>query len=280
MKKSRTATVLAVVALIIYAYQIVPADSQERIAPDESQQVKVITTGGFSAAYDVLAPQFELATGIELVTARGTSTGGPPNSIPYRLSQGEVADVVILSRSPLDELADLGEVRPATRVDLVCSSIGMAVRSGAAKPDISSREALIDTLLAAESIGYSASISGTYLSTELFPRLGIWEQIQSKSKRIVGDYVGNAVARGEVEIGFQQISEILPIVGADYVGPIPVELQRVTTFSAGITARAVNLDNAQRFVEFLSSEAVAATIAATGLVPVVTEPAARAPCGR
>ncbi len=111
--------------------------------------------------------------------------------------------MVILSRSPLDELADQGEVRPASRVDLVCSSIGVAVRSGTPKPDISSTEALIDTVLAAESIGYSSSISGTYLSTELFPWLGIWEQIQSKSKRIVGDFVANAIVRGEVELGFQ-----------------------------------------------------------------------------
>jgi len=135
-------------------------------------------------------------------------------------------------------------------------------------------------VLAAESIGYSSSISGTYLSTELFPRLGIWEEIQPKSKRVVGEFVANAIVRGEVELGFQQISEIVSNEGVDYVGPIPTELQRVTTFSAGVTERAVNPEDAQEFIEFLSSEAVAATIAATGLVPVVSESAARGSCGR
>ena len=145
----------------------------------------------------------------------------------------------------------------------------MAVRSGATKPDISSPDAFIAVLLAAPSIGYSASASGTYLSTVLFPRLGIWEQLEPKSRRVVGERVASVVARGEVAIGFQQISEILPIEGVDYVGPIPAELQRVTTFSAGLTTRASNHEDARALLEFLSSEAVAETIAATGLEPRV-----------
>ena len=271
MRKSLTTVVSFLMVLTIYSCWIAPTNSQERTASEETREVKVITSGGFAAAYNILAPQFEQVTGIELDTAYGASSGGSPDSIPSRLARGETVDVIILSRSSLDQLTDQGEVRSSSRVDLVRSSIGMAVRSGAAQPDISSTEAFIDTLMAAESIGYSASISGTYLSTELFPRLGIWQEIQPKSKRIVGDYVANAVARGDVEIGFQQISEILPVADVDYVGPIPTELQRVSTFSAGITERAVNPEDAQKLVEFLSSERVAAAITATGLAPVVLE---------
>jgi len=126
-------------------------------------------------------------------------------------------------------------------------------------------------LLAAESIGYSASISGTYLSTELFPRLGIWEEIEPKSKRIVSERVATVVARGEVEIGFQQISEILPIEGIDLVGPIPSAVQKVSTFSAGITTRAENPEDAEALIDYLSSIEVAGTIADTGLEPVILE---------
>ena len=147
----------------------------------------------------------------------------------------------------------------------------MAVRSGAPVPDIGTKDAFLTAVLAAESIGYSASASGTYLSTDLFPRLGIWERLEPKSHRIVSERVGSVVARGEVAIGFQQVSEILPIKGIHYVGPIPDELQKVTTFSAGITERATNTVAAARLLEFLSSEEVADTIAATGLTPVVRE---------
>ena len=234
------------------------------------REIRVITSGGFTAAYKILGPQFEQTTGIRLVTAYGASSGGAADSIPSRLSRGEPADVIILSRSSLDNLTAAGDVVADSRVDLVRSSIGMAVRSGAAIPDISTSDAFVATLLAAESIGYSASASGTYLSTVLFPKLGIWEQLEPKSKRILSERVGSVVARGEVQIGFQQISEILPIEGIDYVGPIPKEVQKVTTFSAGITTRAENPTDAQALIDFLSSAAVADTISSTGLEPVVS----------
>jgi molybdate transport system substrate-binding protein len=147
----------------------------------------------------------------------------------------------------------------------------MAVREGADIPDISTTRLFVKTLLKAGSIGYSASASGTYLSTVLFPRLGLWEQLEPKSERILSERVAAVVARGDVEVGFQQISEILPIEGAKYVGPIPSEYQKVTTFSAGITAGSKNVADAQRLVDYFSSADVAATIAETGLEPVITE---------
>ena len=201
-----------------------------------AEEIRVMTSGGFAAPYNKVIPEYERATQDTVLTAYGASMGGAPDSIPMRLERGESADVVILAATALEELIKQGKVVAGSRVDLVRSSIGMAVRAGAPRPDIRTVEALKRTLLEAKSIAYSASASGTYLSTELFPRLGIADEIQEKSQRIEGERVGDVVARGDAEIGFQQISELLPIEGIDYVGPLPDEVQRVTVFSAGIVA--------------------------------------------
>ena len=243
----------------------------------QSRAIDVITSGGFAAAYNVLGPKFERDTGVRLISAYGASTGGAPDSIPMRLARGEPADLIILSKPALDALTSQGEVVGSSRVDLAASKIGMAVKRGSPKPDISSPEAFIATLLAARSIGYSASVSGTYLSTDLFPRLGIWEELEPRSVRVASERVGSVVARGEVEIGFQQISEILPIEGADLVGPIPGAFQKVSTFSAGLTTRARNPADARALLDFLSSADVAQAIAATGLEPTVSREESDAP---
>jgi len=271
MRRLPAASILCMLALSVASCDS-PARKIDRDEPaaEATREIKVITSGGFSAAYNILGPEFEKATGIRLATAYGASSGGAPDSIPSRLSAGEPADVIILSRSSLDKLTAAGEVVADTRIDLVRSSIGMAVKTGAPKPDIGTTDAFVATLLDAESIGYSASASGTYLSTILFPRLGIWEQIEPKSKRILSERVATVVARGDVQIGFQQISEILPIDGIDYVGPIPQDVQKVTTFSIGMTTRAENTVNAQRLIDFLSSAAVSDTISSTGLEPVAS----------
>jgi len=256
-------TVVLAVALCLSACQQ-SVDSPET----ETPELRIVTSGGFTAAYNVLAPQFEARTGIRLVTEYGASSGGAPDSIPARLERGEQFDVIILSRPSLDRLTEAGEVVPDSRRDLVRSSIGMAVREGAPLPDISTPEAFVETLRTAASIGYSASASGTYLSGDLLPRLGLWEELQPKSNRVVSERVAAVVARGDIEIGFQQISEILPIEGARFVGPIPSEYQKVTTFATGITTRAINLDGAKQLIEFLASIDVADTIRETGLEPV------------
>jgi len=272
MKRLLSFAVFLVALILASSCYSQPATPElELRARTENYQLSVVTSGGFASAYDALAPQFELETGIQLHTSYGSSKGGSPQSIPMRLSRGEVFDVIILSRSSLDELTRKGEVDPRTRTDLVYSAIGMAVRSGAVKPDITSKEAFVKTLLAARSIGYSASASGTYLSTELWPQLGIWNQIKHKSRRILGERVASVVARGEVQIGFQQISEILPIVGAEYVGPIPKDLQKITTFSAAIPVNANNPEGARKLIDYLSSRKVTSDIASKGLVPVILE---------
>ncbi len=144
----------------------------------------------------------------------------------------------------------------------------MAVKAGAPKPDISTVEALKRTLLAAKSIAYSDSASGVYLSTELFPKLGIAEQIKGKCKKIEADPVGGVVASGEAEIGFQQISELLPVKGIDIVGELPPGAQRVTVFAAGIPVTSKHPEAAKALIQWLASPAHYTAIEKTGLEPV------------
>lgn len=229
-----------------------------------------MTSGAFTEAFLNLVPEFERATKTTVLTAFGASMGGAPDSIPSRLTRGEPVDVVILASGALDDLITQGRVVPGSRVDLVRSSIGMAVRAGAPKPDISSVEALTRTLLQAKSIAYSASASGVYLSTEMFQHLGIADQVKGKSKRIESERVGAVVARGEAELGFQQISELLPVAGIDYVGPLPAEVQRVTVFSAGIATGARASGAARALIAFLTSPEVVPAVTKSGLEPLAS----------
>jgi len=224
-----------------------------------------MTSGAFTAAFRRLAPDFERTHHVKISTVYGASMGGAPDSIPRRLARGESADVVILADGALDNLIQHGQVIAGSRVDLCRSSIGMAVRAGAPKPDIGSLDALKRALLNANSIAYSASASGTYLSTDLFPRLGIADRIKSKCQRISTEPVGNVVARGDAEIGFQQISELRPVKGIEIVGPLPPGAQRVTVFSAGVPTGAKHPAAARELIRFLASPAAARTITDTGL---------------
>jgi molybdate transport system substrate-binding protein len=232
-----------------------------------AEEIKVMTSGAFTAAYLEIVPQFERNTSFKIVTSYGASMGTAPDSIPMRLQRGEPVDVVILARTALDELVKQGKVLPESRVDLVRSSIGMAVRAGARKPDIRTVDALKRALLEAKSIAYSDSASGSYLSGELFPRLGIAEQVAGKSQRIKTMSVGAVVARGDAELGFQQVSELLPVAGIEYVGPLPSEVQRVTVFSAGVATASKQPDAARMLIQFLASPDAAPAIAKSGLEP-------------
>lgn len=236
--------------------------------------IHVMTSGGFTAAYNELVPDFERATGHKVITAYGASMGNAPDAIPNRLARKERVDVVILAAPALEDLIKQDKVTAGSRVDLVRSLIGMSVRAGAAKPDIGSVDALRRTLLGAQSIAYSASASGVYISTELFQRLGIAEQVSGKSKKILSERVGAVVARGEAELGFQQVSELLPVPGTDYAGPLPAEVQRVTVFSAGIAADAAEPAAARDLILFFTTAAAAPVITKTGLEPItqVTRP--------
>ena len=233
-----------------------------------ADEIRLMTSGAFTAALVDLGPVFERATGHTIVTTYGGSMGSAPDTIPNRLQRGEPADIVILASSALDDLIAKGAVVRGSRVDLVRSSIGMAVRAGAPKPDISSVAALTRTLLRAKSIAYSSSASGVYISTELLPRLGIADQVKGKSKQIESGPVGDAVARGDAEVGFQQISELRPVAGIEIVGPLPPDVQRVTVFSAGISSGAKSAAAAKALLAFLASPAAAAAIRKSGLDPM------------
>ena len=233
--------------------------------------VHVMISAGFYGVYSELAPAFERASGHHLVTTRGPSMGDSPEAIPTRLARGESADVVILDGAAADELGKRGVVRGDSKVELALSQVGMVVRAGAAKPDIGSVDAFRATLLAAKSIAYSDSGSGTYLSGTLFPKLGVAGEIAGKSRKVrgppSGEPVAAVVARGEAEIGFQQVSELIHVPGVTFVGAIPAELQPGFSFAGALTSTAREPEAAGALLRFLASPEAAPVISKAGLTP-------------
>jgi len=233
-----------------------------------ANDVRVMTSGAFTAAHLALIPQLERLTKKTIVTA-STSIVTGENSILNRLKRGEVVDIVIVADTVLRQFIEEGLVLAYGQTPVARSSIGMAVRAGATRPDITSIDALRRTLLQAKSIAYSASVSGQYLTTELYQRLGIADQVLSKSRLIGGgERVGAVVARGEAEIGFQQMSELLPVPGIAHITPLPPEVQKVSIFSAGVAASTRDSDPARSVIKFLASPDAAAAITKSGLEPV------------
>jgi len=230
--------------------------------------IRVVTSGAFTAAFLQLAPKYEAETHNKLHTEFGPSMGVTHNAIPVRLGRGEAIDVVIMAAPALDDLIKQGKVRADSRVELVQSKMAMAVKAGAPHPDISTLEAFKRTLLAAKSIAYSDSASGVYLSTVLFPKLGVADQIKAKSKMIPADPVGGVVASGAFEIGFQQVSELRPVKGIDIVGELPPGAQQITVFAAGIPVTSTQPDAARTLIRWLAAPALYDVIRKTGLEPV------------
>lgn len=256
-------------ALVATLFGLLAGASQSASAAE----IRVITSGGFSAAYNQLVPLYEQATGHKVITANGASIGNAPDSIPSRMARGEQFDIVILADAGLEAQVQQGKVVPGSRVDLARSVIGMSVRQGTPQPDIRTVEALRQTLLNAKSIAYSASASGTYLSGELFPRLGVADQIKDKARKIFSERVGAVVARGDAEIGFQQVSELLPFKELVFVGPLPAEVQQTIFFSAGIATGAREPEAARHLIRYLASPAAAPIVQSTGMDPVAVKPA-------
>jgi len=234
--------------------------------------VHVMISAGFHSVYSELGPAFERASGHHLITTRGPSMGDSPEAIPARLARGEAADVVILDGGAADELGKRGLVRADSKVELARSLIGMVVRAGATKPDIGTVDAFRSMLLAAKSIAYSDSGSGTYLSTKLFAQLGVADQIAGRSRKVrgppSGEPVANVVARGEAEIGFQQVSELIHVAGVSFVGTIPAELQPGFSFAGALTSTVREPDAASALIRFLTSSEAAPVIAKAGLLPL------------
>jgi molybdate transport system substrate-binding protein len=198
--------------------------------------------------------------------------GDSPEAIPARLARGEAADIVIIDEKSVDELGKRGLLRPDSKISLARSLIGMVVRAGAAGPDISSVEALRTTLLTAKSIAYSDSGSGAYLSTTLFPKLGIADQVAGKMRKVrgppSGEPVAAVVARGEAEIGFQQVSELIHVPGVTFVGTIPSEVQPMTFFAGALTSATKEPEMGTALIRFLASSEAAPVISKAGLTPL------------
>lgn len=234
----------------------------------QADELIVMSSGGFTAALKELAPRFEKTSGHHVHIVLGPSMGTAPEAIPNRLARGEAADLLVMVGYALDSLAKSGVVDASSVTPLANSKIALAVKEGSPKPDISTLEQFKKTLLAAKSIAYSDSASGVYIEKEMYRKLGLEEQLTGKSRMIVADPVGGVVAKGDAEIGFQQVSELLPIHGIVIVGTIPDDVQKVTVFSAGIPKTAHAPAAAKQFLAYLASAEARATVEQTGLEPI------------
>lgn len=233
-----------------------------------SNEFRVMTSGAFTAAYKTLIPQLEKLAGKTIVTVT-TSIGTGDTSIPNRLKRGEVADIVIVADPVIRQFIADGQVLADDATIIARSMMGFAVRAGTPDPAIRTADDLRKALLAAKGIGYSASESGKYYTTELVQRLGIADQVLPKSRLVGnGERVGAVIARGELDFGFQQISELLPVPGIAHITPLPPELQKVSNFTAGIGANSPDKETARKVIRFLASARAAAAITASGLEPV------------
>jgi molybdate transport system substrate-binding protein len=226
-------------------------------------------SAGFLNVYSQLGPEFERATGHRLVTIRGPSTGDSPEAIPARLARGENADVVILEGGSADELGKKGIVRADSKVVLASAQTGLVVRAGAPKPDISSVDRFRNVLLSARSIAYSDSGSGRFIVEQMLPNLGIADQVMPKTRKVrgppSGEPVAAVVARGEAEIGLQDVSELIHVPGITFVGPIPAELDRHSTYAAAVTTKATEPEAAMALIRLLASPPAQSIVLKEGL---------------
>ena len=225
-------------------------------------EIKVLAAGATEEILAELVPQFEISSGHKVVaTFTGTA------NIKKQIAAGEVYDLVIVGGPEIDAFIQLGTIVPGSRADLVKSGVGVAVRVGSPRPDISSSEALKKTLLAAKSVGTSTGPSGVHMAV-LFERMGIADQIKPKLKQVPsGVRIGSIIASGEAEIGFQQISELIHSPGVEFIGPLPSEVQKITVYSAGIHIGAKQPEAAKALVKSLTAPAAAVVIKKYGMEP-------------
>jgi molybdate transport system substrate-binding protein len=228
----------------------------------QAADIKLLASTAIKAAYLELLPQFEKATGHK-VTAAWSSTP----DIQKRIAAGEAADLVILGNSGTEELIKQGKLATNSRTNFAKSGIAVVVRTGAPKPDISSSEAVKKSVLAAKSVAHSAGASGLYL-VSMFEKLGISEQVKSKLATVKpGEPVGEVVARGDAEIGFHQLSELIPVKGIQILGPLPADIQYITVYSGGIHSATKDAEAAMALAKFLTGPSAAPVIKKHGLEP-------------
>ena len=225
-------------------------------------EIRLLAAGATEEIGSELIPAFESATGHKVVASWVGTV-----DIRKRLAAGEVFDAVIVGAAEVDIFIAQGKVVSGSRVDLMKSGVGIAIRAGALKPDIRSADALRKTLIDAKSIAYSTGPSGIYVA-KLIERMGIAGQVKSKVMTAkTGVRVGTLVARGEVEIGFQQVSELIHESGIEYVGPLPGDLQNITVYSAGIHSQGGQPEAAKALINFLAAPAAGVVIRKNGMDP-------------
>ena len=235
-----------------------------------AQDVKVMISGGFKAALEKLAPEYEHRTGDKIVIIPGPSMGNTPQAIPNRLARGEKADVVIMVGDALEKLEKASQTQPGSRTELADSPVGMVVKKGADIPDISSDAKLRETLLQASSIAYSDSASGRYVSQTLFKKMGIEKEVAGKATMVERIPVASEVAKGKYAVGFQQVSELLPVQGVTFIGKIPDNLQYITRFAGAVTRDAEHPAEGKALLNYLASPPSREVIRETGMIPVTS----------
>jgi len=232
-------------------------------APAASADIKVLTAGAMKSVVLALQGGFEAASGHRLIVDNDTAGG-----LVKRIEGGEAFDVAIITPNAIDTLIGKGRIAEGSRVAVAKVGIGVAVKEGAPKPDLSSVDAFKRALLSAETISYidpaSGGSSGIYVAG-LLKKLGIAEAIKPKERLQAGGYVAEKVAKGEAEIAIHQISEILPVKGATLAGPLPEEIQNYTVYAAGLSATASDPKAAQLWIDYLKSPATAAVIESRGM---------------
>jgi len=228
-------------------------------------EVKLLTAVAFKQVALALVPDFEKQTGNNVVVDNDTAGG-----LKKRIESGEAFDVAVITPAVIDELAGAGKIAAGSRVNLASVSIGVVVKEGAPKPDVSTVDAFKRALLEAKSVAYidpaSGGSSGIYID-KLLERLGIADQVRPKAKLKKGGYVAELIVSGEAELGLHQISEIVPVKGAVLVGPLPKEIQNTTTYAAGLSASPQNKEAAQALIKMFSGPAAATVLKSKGMEP-------------
>ncbi len=246
---------MSIIGFAVAAMLAVPAAS--------FAQLNVVVSGGFSAAFKELLPEFEKTSGLTVAMTSGASVGDGPNTIPARIRRGVAADVVIMSREGLNPLIAEKRTVAGSDTDLADSILGLIVRAGAPKPDISTTAAFTQTLLKSKGLALTSSTSGVYLTTVLFPKLGIVDRMTPKTTFAAA----RSVARGEAEIGIQQVSELLPVPGVELVGTLPSEVQSVTTYAGAIVAGSKQVEAGRKLLAFLAAPSSTSAIKKSGMEP-------------
>jgi molybdate transport system substrate-binding protein len=224
--------------------------------------LRVLSTLAVMGAMRELTALYETGTGVPI-----TAEFSPTVALLERLRGGEHADIAILTAQGVDDLAQQGIIRPGTRTDMALSYVGIAVKSGAPKPDIGSVDAFKATILAARSVAYSKIGASGIFFAGLLDRLGIAGAVNARAVIVPSGFTAERLLTGEADLAVQQISELLVVPGIEVVGPLPREIQTVATFSAGLLAGSAQVEKAQALLHFLASPAIAPVLRRAGLEP-------------